>query len=45
MLKLEPTMIAAFYIYMSNFDEALTQLEKAFDTHALGLIGLKVDPI
>jgi serine/threonine-protein kinase len=43
--KLSPVWIAAFYIYMSNFDEALTQLEKAFDTHELSMIGLKIDPI
>jgi hypothetical protein len=30
---------------MSNFNEALTLLEKAFDTHELGIIGLKVDPV
>ena len=40
-----PVIIASFYIYMSNPDEALTQLEKAFDTHDLGIIGLKVDPV
>jgi TolB-like protein len=43
--KLAPVTIAPFYIYMSNFDEALTQLEKALDAHALGMIALKVDPI
>jgi hypothetical protein len=42
--KLTPVTIAPFYIYSSNFDEALTLLEKAFDTHALGMIALKVDP-
>ncbi len=43
--KLSPVSIVPFYIYMSNFDEALTLLEKAFDAHALGIIDLKVDPV
>jgi tetratricopeptide (TPR) repeat protein len=43
--KLAPVSIALFYIYMSNFDEALTQLERAFNAHALGMIMLKVDPV
>jgi TolB-like protein/class 3 adenylate cyclase/lipopolysaccharide biosynthesis regulator YciM len=44
-LRIDPVLVAQFYTSMGNFDEALTHLERGFETHSINMIGLKVDPL
>ena len=40
-----PYKLAEVYVGLNAFDEALRQLELAYDTHALSMIFLMTDPI
>ncbi len=42
--KIDPLLVAEFYISQGNIDEALGQLKRGFDSHSIMMIGLKVDP-
>jgi len=43
-LRIDPVLVAQFYVSMGNFDEALRQLEHGFNIHSINMIGLRVDP-
>jgi adenylate cyclase len=43
-LKIDPVVVGEFYISQGNFDEALEQLERGFDSHSIMMIALKIDP-
>jgi TolB-like protein/class 3 adenylate cyclase/cytochrome c-type biogenesis protein CcmH/NrfG len=42
--KVDPTLVAQFYISLGNFNEALTQLERGFNLHSILMSALKVEP-
>jgi class 3 adenylate cyclase/TolB-like protein/cytochrome c-type biogenesis protein CcmH/NrfG len=43
-LKIDPVLVAEFYISQGNIDEALDQLERGFDSHSIMMVGLKIEP-
>jgi hypothetical protein len=43
-LKIDPVLIAEFYISQKDITEALIQLERGFDIHSINMIALRNNP-